>query len=143
MLNRIDDDHPRTNNNVEGWHRSFQSHISSCHPMFWKFLNILHNEESLIHVSIIQHLVGHPPPPQRQRYLDCNRRILAIVDDFPNCQTLQYLRSIAPEEDCTPFGIRVWVRVRVKIMVEGQFSLVAIVPEPFSLHLSATRVSGI
>ena len=53
------------------------------------------------------------------------------------------VRKIAPEEDCNPFGVRVSVRVRVKIRVEGQFSSGAIVPEPFSLHLSATRVNGI
>ena len=88
MFNRTDDELPRTNNSVEGWHRSFQGHASTCHPVFWKFLSILRNEESLIRVSIIQYLTGHPPPPQRQRYLDCNRSILAIVDDFPNRQTL-------------------------------------------------------
>ena len=52
MFNRTDDELP-----------SFQAHISSCHPVFWKFLNILRNEESLIRVSITQHLAGHPPPP--------------------------------------------------------------------------------
>ena len=95
MFNRTDDKLPRTNNSVEGWHCRFQSYVSSCHSVFWRFLNILRNEESLIRVSIIQHLAVHSSPPQRQRYLDCNRRIFAIVDDFPICHTLQHLRSIA------------------------------------------------
>ena len=69
MFIRTDDELPRTNSSVDGWHRSFQGHVSSCHPVFWKFLNSLRNEESLIRVSIIQHLEGHPPPPPRQRYL--------------------------------------------------------------------------
>ena len=51
------------------------------------------------------------------------------------------VRKIALEEDWPPFGVRVRVRVRVKIRVEGQFSSPVIVLEPFSLHLSATRVN--
>ena len=95
MFHRSDDEFPRTNNSVEGWHRVFQGHLSSCHPNFWKFLGILQKEESIIRVSILQHLGGHPPPPQRRRYVDCNTRILRIVDNFPNHQTVDYLRRIA------------------------------------------------
>ena len=95
MFHRTDEELPRTNNSVEGWHRSFQAHVSSSHPIFWKFLQVLQNEENYIRVKIIQNEVGHPAEPQRRRYLDCNRRILAIVDDFPNRETLLYLRSIA------------------------------------------------
>ena len=95
MFHRTDDELPRTNNSVEGWHRSFQAQVSSCHPVFWKFIQILQNEESLIRVDIIQRLVGHPAQPQKRRDLDCNRRILAIVDDYANRNTIQYLRSIA------------------------------------------------
>ena len=32
---------PRTNNAVEGWHRSFQANVGGCHPNFWKFIDIL------------------------------------------------------------------------------------------------------
>ena len=38
MFNRTDEELPRTNNSVEGWHRSFQGHptscLTSCHPVF-------------------------------------------------------------------------------------------------------------
>lgn len=95
MFHRTYNELPRTNNSVEGWHRRFQSQVSSCHPVFWKFLQMLQNEESLIRVDIIQNLVGHPPAPQRRRYLDCNRRILAIVDDYANQNRMRYLRFIA------------------------------------------------
>ena len=95
MFHRTDGEIPRTNNSVEGWHRSFQPHVSSCHPILWKLLQILQNEENYIRVKIIRNEVGHPAEPQRRRYMDCNRRILAIVDDFPNWETLSYLRSIA------------------------------------------------
>ena len=41
MYGRTRDELPRTNNNVEAWHRGMQSHINACHPNFWKFLNVL------------------------------------------------------------------------------------------------------
>ena len=31
----------RTDNSVEGWHRSFQGHVSACHPVFLKLLSLL------------------------------------------------------------------------------------------------------
>ena len=34
MFHRADNELPRTNNSVEGWHRSFQVHLSTCHPVF-------------------------------------------------------------------------------------------------------------
>ena len=95
MFNRIDDELPRTNNSVEGWHRSFQGHASACHSMFWKFLSVVQKEENMIRISIVQHLAAHPTPPPRQRYLDSNRRIIRILNDYLNLQRLQYLRAIA------------------------------------------------
>ena len=96
MFNRAGHELPRTNNSVEGCHRSFQGHLSACHPVFWKFLSLLQKEENMIRISIVQHLAGHPAPPPRQRYLDSSQRILRILDDYPNEQRLQYLRAIAP-----------------------------------------------
>ena len=96
MFHRTDDELPRTNNAVEGWYRGFLAHVSSCHPVFWKFLEILEEkEETVVRVGILQNESGHEPPPPRRRYVDCNQHILRIVDDFPNRQRIDYLRSIA------------------------------------------------
>ena len=95
MYHRTDEELPRTNNSVEGWHRSFQRHVSACHPNFWRFLEMLKKEETVVRVNIIQHLGGHPAPPRRARYVDSNIRILRIVDDYANRETIPYLRAIA------------------------------------------------
>ena len=95
MFHHTDDQLPRTNNAVVGRHRGFQAHVSACHPVFWKFLKVLQMEETVVRVGILQNEGGHEPPPQRRRYVDCNQRILRIVDDFPNRQRIDYLRSIA------------------------------------------------
>ena len=85
----------RTDNSVEGWHRSFQGHVSACHPVFLKFLSLLQKEENMIRISIAQHFAGHPGPPPRQPYFELSRRILRILDDYPNRQRIRYLWSIA------------------------------------------------
>ena len=95
MFHRTNLEMPRTNNHIEGWHRRFQGLCMSYHPAFWKFIELLKQEQSVNCVELLQALGGHPPPAHRRRYADCNERILAIVDDYPNRESLRYLRSIA------------------------------------------------
>ena len=86
---------PRINNAVDGCHRGFLAHVSACHSVFWKFLEVLQKEEAFVRVGILQNQGGHQPPLQRRRYVDCNHYILGFVDDFPNYQGIDYLRGIA------------------------------------------------
>ena len=95
IFHRTQHELPGMNNSIEGWHGAFQANVSACHPTIYRFLDILKREESMARVSILQALGGHPPPPVRRRYVDCNERILRIVDNFPNMTPMRYLRSIA------------------------------------------------
>ena len=52
MFHRTDNELPRTNNAVEGWHHSFQSH--ACHPLFWKFIVIMKQEEGIVRAGVLQ-----------------------------------------------------------------------------------------
>ena len=83
---------PRANNSIERWHRAFQANVLACHPTIYRFLDILKCEESMTRVSILQTLGGHPPPPVRRRYVDCNERILKIVDNFSNMAPIHLSR---------------------------------------------------
>ena len=58
MFYRTDDEFPRTNNGVEGWHRVLQAHASACHPAFWKFLEVLQKQETVIRVGNLQNEGG-------------------------------------------------------------------------------------
>ena len=94
MFNRTPEELPRTNNNIEAWHNSFQANVSSTHPTFWKFLDVLLREERIVRVRMLQIQAGHVPESQRRRYADCNACILRIVDYYLNRQVMDYLRHI-------------------------------------------------
>ena len=94
MFHRTHQEIPRTNNNIEGWHRRFESNLTVAYPGFWKFLNALKREENLSRVDISQADGGHRPPAQRRTYMDCNARIIAIMDDYPNRDRMNFLRNI-------------------------------------------------
>ena len=86
---------PRTNDDVEGWHTSFQSGVGAHHPNFWRFLDVLKREQSLNQLNINQMIVVFDPPSQRRQYVNAGKRIAAIVGDFPIHHILTYLRGIA------------------------------------------------
>ena len=94
--NRVEEEIPKTNNNVEADHRHLQVAILSFHPNIWTFLKVLKKEEALKRLEIIQMEAGEGPPPQKIRYRECSSRIQAIVKDYDNNRnTLSYLRGIA------------------------------------------------
>ena len=72
MYDQTIGDLQRTNNAVEGWHRRFQANVGAYYPNFWKFIDILKQEQSLNHVNISQAGVGHQPELQRRCYQDSN-----------------------------------------------------------------------
>ena len=94
MLHRAHQEMPRTNDNIEGWNRRFESNLTVAHPGFCKFFNALKREENLSRIDILQADGGHQPPAQRQTYVDCNARIIIIVNDYPNRDRMNFLRNI-------------------------------------------------
>ena len=96
MHTRTQDELPRTNNSVEGWHCRFQSSINCKNPNFWKFLEVLKGEQALQQVHVVQMLAGHPAEPPRKKYADNNQRIRQLVQNRdPGRSTINYLRGIA------------------------------------------------
>ena len=63
MFDRAKDELPRTNNNVEGYHRRLQSSVSAHHPSLWKFLDILKREQALNRAVVIQANAGQSSEP--------------------------------------------------------------------------------
>ncbi|XP_042212508.1 uncharacterized protein LOC121875325 [Homarus americanus] len=95
VYDRVDEDLPRTNNSLEGWHNHMQANITSFHPNIWKFLEVLKMEQALTSIAINQMIAEDPAPPKRKRYQDSTATIATIVEDFENHHVLDFLRGVA------------------------------------------------
>ncbi|KAL4090199.1 hypothetical protein QTP88_025098 [Uroleucon formosanum] len=93
-FNRLKDDLPRTNNNIEGWHNGFSALLTSSHPTIWKFINCLKKEESINKITTEQ-LIAGDVPPKKLKYKDTAKKILHICEDFENRQLNDFLQGIA------------------------------------------------
>lgn len=82
MYARTDAQLPRTNNSVEGWHRSFQAGLGSYHLNLWRFLSYLISEDAVHELRRSQLLVGQQAPPP-------------VVRDYAQRDGLDYLRGVA------------------------------------------------
>ena len=47
-FNRTDEELPRANDNIVGWHESIQGNLSSCHPNFWKIFGNVKKEVTFV-----------------------------------------------------------------------------------------------
>ncbi|XP_022169656.1 uncharacterized protein LOC111033288 [Myzus persicae] len=90
----LDDNIPRTNNSVEGWHNSFNSMLSAHHPSIWTFITALKKEESVKRFKIEQYTAGFEPP-KKKIYKDSTIKLKKICDDYKNRSVDDYLRGIS------------------------------------------------
>nr|CAD7399844.1 unnamed protein product [Timema cristinae] len=72
---------PKTNNNIEGWHRGFQQHITASHPSFCKFISIIKMEQFLNEVRIEQYISGQKPR-QHKKYRTSMEMLRRIVSGW-------------------------------------------------------------
>jgi len=86
---------PKTNNNIEGWHRRFSSLIGASHPTIWKFIDALKKEESLVKFKLNQYEAGIPRPLQSRIYRVCAERVQSSVNQYDHSNILEYLNTLS------------------------------------------------
>jgi len=57
---------PKTNNNIEGWHRAFSSLLAASHPSISRLIEILKKEQHLTDIKINQFIAGQEPPAKKK-----------------------------------------------------------------------------
>ena len=82
MYNRTQDDLPRTNNHIEGWHKDFSGNCDGTHPTVWKLIRGFQRAEVATRTDLHQVLDGHPVVPKK-KYADCAARMKNVVDNYP------------------------------------------------------------
>ena len=72
MFHRTHKELPRTNNAIERWHGSFQASVTNDHSTFWKFIDILQWDKSIVRVKSLQNHGEHQSLKLRRGCLDCS-----------------------------------------------------------------------
>ena len=95
MHNRVLNELPWTNNNLEGWHTRFSTMFRQTHPSIWEFIDTLKLDTSHNWMIIAQMLAGPAPPPQKTVYRDANAHIATLVQGYNNGNIIPFLRGIS------------------------------------------------
>jgi hypothetical protein len=82
----------KTNNSVEGWHRSFAELVSSSHPIIYKFLTTLKTEQSKNELMMERTKVFLLEPSQKKPRL-CS--IVEVYRNIDKMDKISYLKAIA------------------------------------------------
>ncbi|KAK7479733.1 hypothetical protein BaRGS_00029009, partial [Batillaria attramentaria] len=94
VYNRVEDNLPRTNNSVEGWHRAFDQQMSVTHPTLGRLVSKLSKEQASTELMIEQHAMGVRMRKNKQ-YEVVNTRLQALVARYAQDDVLVFLKAVA------------------------------------------------
>ena len=95
VCDRVQNELPRTNNAVEGWHDRFNRHVGCHHANIWKLIEVLKNEEDISRIELLHIQQGWVQQNANPVYARINARVNTVVNDYANRGHLNYLRGIA------------------------------------------------
>ena len=95
MSLRFQNELPRTNNDLEGYHNRFAGSFQQRHAHIWKFIEGLHNDSTLNHHAMAQIMAGAAVQPQRRVYHAINERIQLLINNYANNNITDFLRGIS------------------------------------------------
>ena len=81
---------PRTNNQIEGFHRGLRASLDSERPSIWKALKFIINEERL-QAAVAEGIEGRV---ERKDVKERNQRLITVANDFSNRNVLDFLRGV-------------------------------------------------
>ena len=95
MYTHVQDNLPRTNNDIEGRHNRFANSCRHHHANIWKFIDGLKGDSALNHMAMMQQVAGVPNPPQRPLYREVNQRKQTLVAEYRNDNIINFLTGIS------------------------------------------------
>ena len=86
---------PRTQNNVEAWHRRWETLVGRTHVGVYTIIEEFQKEQQLVELQIENILCGEQRPKQKKSTIERERKILTVFNDRANRTVMDYLRGIA------------------------------------------------
>ena len=90
---RVDEDLPRTNNAVEGFHSALRSSITCKHHNIRKLIAALKKEEELQETKII-HANRGDAPARKKIYKSIDRQLKTLVNTYDYSNKISFLDNI-------------------------------------------------
>ena len=73
----------------------YERALMGCtNPTIWRFIDVLKKEQDLTDWKIAQKLMRQPPPPRQKKWLDYDRRLNVVIDDYDNYERLDFLKCV-------------------------------------------------
>ena len=91
VRDRVERALPLTNNSVEGWHRAFDIRINTTHPCVSKLIRKIILEQNDNEITSEKVRIGHQLPQSKMKYIQLNKRIEKMVDEYIYIPHLEYL----------------------------------------------------
>ena len=70
-----DNEGPRTNNHVEGWHARLKKVVGKAHPNVFEITEVMKKEQASSEIKLQQLEMGGRAPPRRKRCMEKDNRI--------------------------------------------------------------------
>ncbi len=86
---------PRTSNNVEGWHRRWNTLVNVAHPGLFAMIQTLKEEMHEKEGDIASANAGYPKPLQKKEVIERQARIHQIMENKQNYSLSQYIKALA------------------------------------------------
>ena len=87
------DDQDRSNNQIEGFHRGFQSLIGPQVPNIFRFIDVLGQQQMMKETEVQQLIEGHEPQPKKKRYQSYDERIKSTINNSAERTHCQFLKG--------------------------------------------------
>lgn len=85
----------RTNNNIEAWHRRFETIVIRYHLGIYVTIKEFQKEQHHTDTQVSQLLAGRQPQAPRKKIRDREQRIQRIFDHYEERNPLEFIRGIA------------------------------------------------
>ena len=82
--NYYDNEGPRTNNHVEGWHTRLKKVVGKAHPNLYEIIEVMKKEQATSEIKLQQLEMGGRAPHRKKRFVEKDKRILTLFERFKN-----------------------------------------------------------
>lgn len=95
VLDRVQQNIPRTNIAIEGWHNALNSTVSNAHINCYELMKYFQNEQSNVENKLTRQAAGVVDIRRQAKYLRIDNNLRNLVNNYDPLNKDQFLRGVA------------------------------------------------